>query len=523
MEQKTLVPDAGEVVLECVKAEEHGLLLMTLRACREQSTCPRCHRPSARVHSHYWRRPSDLPWEGMPIRILLHVRRFFCDTEGCEQRIFTERLPNTVSWYARRTCRLSASIEKIALALGGNAGSRLANQLGILASASTLLRQLRRMAWADPAQGPRVLGIDDWAWRKRHHYGTILCDLEQGKVIDLLPDRSEKSTEQWIRSHPGTEVVSRDRASLYAEAATKAVPQAIQVADRWHLLHNLSEAFVSALEPFHRLLLEVARSVAKRSDPAPPTPMVIPAPVSASLPERQGVSQHKRDRRLSRYQEVMKQFRNGVSKNEIARNCDMGRRTVRRWIAAQGFPERKPVDRLSSVDQHRQYLEQRWEQGCHNAAQLWRELQERGFTGQSAIVRRWIQKRYGSRKAHGERAAPQPSWARASPRQTAWSFLKEPEEARPYLDEICNRSPEIATLATLAREFGRIIRKRDVNAWPQWCKDAQNSLLANFAKYLCRDESAVLAALQQPWSNGPVEGSIHQLKLIKRPCRPGEV
>jgi len=314
MEQKTLVPDAGEVVLECVKAEEHGLLLMTLRACREQSTCPRCHRPSARVHSHYWRRPSDLPWEGMPIRILLHVRRFFCDTEGCEQRIFTERLPNTVSWYARRTCRLSASIEKIALALGGNAGSRLANQLGILASASTLLRQLRRMAWADPAQGPRVLGIDDWAWRKRHHYGTILCDLEQGKVIDLLPDRSEKSTEQWIRSHPGTEVVSRDRASLYAEAATKAVPQAIQVADRWHLLHNLSEAFVSALEPFHRLLLEVARSVAKRSDPAPPTPMVIPAPVSASLPERQGVSQHKRDRRLSRYQEVMKQFRNGVSK-----------------------------------------------------------------------------------------------------------------------------------------------------------------------------------------------------------------
>jgi hypothetical protein len=140
MEQKTLVPDAGEVVLECVKAEGHGLLQMTLRAGREQSTCPRCHLSSARVHSHYWRRPSDLPWEGMPVRIQLHVRRFFCDTEGGAQRIFTERLPNTVSCYARRTCRLSASIEKIALALGGNAGSRLARQLGILASASTLLR-----------------------------------------------------------------------------------------------------------------------------------------------------------------------------------------------------------------------------------------------------------------------------------------------------------------------------------------------------------------------------------------------
>jgi hypothetical protein len=101
----------------------------------------------------------------MPVRILLHVRRFFCDTEGCEQRIFTERPPNTVSWYARRTCRLSASIERIALALGGNAGSRLARQLGILVSASTLLCQLRHMAWTDTAQGPRVLGIDDWAWR----------------------------------------------------------------------------------------------------------------------------------------------------------------------------------------------------------------------------------------------------------------------------------------------------------------------------------------------------------------------
>jgi len=169
----------------------------------------------------------------MPVRILLYVRCFSCDTEGCEQRIFTECLPNTVSWNARRTCRLSASIEKIALALGGNAGSRLAHQLGILASASTLLRQLRRMAWAGPAQGPRVLGIDDWAWYKQQRYCTILCDLEQYKVVDLLPDRNEKSTEHWIRSHPGMQVVSRDRASLYAEAATQAALQAIQVADRW--------------------------------------------------------------------------------------------------------------------------------------------------------------------------------------------------------------------------------------------------------------------------------------------------
>jgi transposase len=219
---------------------------------------------------------------------------------------------------------------------------------------------------------------------------------------------------------------------------------------------------------------------------------------------------------MARHQEAMEQFQKGVSKSEIARNCCLGRKTVRRWISAHGFPERKPVDRLSTVDHHRQYLDQRWKQGCHNAAQLWRELQEKGFAGQSAIVRRWIQKHHGSRDAQQNQSASSSQRARASPRQTACMLLKEPEEAWPYLEELCSKSPEIATLASLAREFGRIIRKRDVDAWPQWCKDAKSSLLATFAKYICRDEAAVLAALQQPWSNGPVEGNIHRLKLIKR-------
>jgi hypothetical protein len=178
---------------------------------------------------------------------------------------------------------LSTSIKQIAWALGGNAGSRLAQQLGIQASASTFLRQLPRKALDIPVQGPRVLGIDDWAWRKRHRYGTILCDLELGKVIDLLPERSEKSTEEWMRRHPGTEIVSRDRASLYAEAATRAAPQAIQVADRWHLLHNLSEALIEALAPHHRLLVEVAKATAEPSEEAT---VAITPPTSTDNPPR---------------------------------------------------------------------------------------------------------------------------------------------------------------------------------------------------------------------------------------------
>ena len=513
MERRTLVPDAGEVALDQLMVESNTRLVMVLRATSEASHCPECRRESRRIHSRYRRKLSDLPWEGIPVRIELRVRRFFCDSEDCGQRIFTERLPRTVQRYSRRTCRLSTSLQQITSALGGSAGSRLAKQLGILASGSTLLRQLRRKLIKPSVQGPRVLGIDDWAWRKGHRYGTILCDLERGKVVDLLPDRSAESTAEWLRSHPGTEIVSRDRASLYAQAAKTAAPQAIQVADRWHLLHNLTEAFIGALVPHHRLLSETAQALVSK----PAASCVLPpAKVDKPLPRNQAKQSLNREHRVAKYEAVMEQVRKGVTQHEIARSCDVGIRTIRRWIRAQVFPERRIAERRSTVDRHREYLEQRWNEGCHNATQLWHELRARGFTGQSPIVRRWVRSHYGSRRHRTRQQTPPASPQPSSPRQTAWSFLKEPEDARNYIAELCRRSPEIATCAGLAREFVRMIRQRDAAAWPNWKDGAKSSLLASFAKRLCYDEAALLAALQQPWSNGPVEGHVHRLKLIKR-------
>jgi len=144
------------------------------------------------------------------------------------------------------------------LALGGRAGARLARRLGLLASSSTLLRSLRHRMQPTAVTAPRVLGIDDWAWRKAHRYGTILCDLEAGKVVDLLPDREAATVAAWLQDHPGTEIVSRDRASAYAEATRRAAPQAVQIADRWHLMRNMSEALRTALQPHHRVLKQAA-------------------------------------------------------------------------------------------------------------------------------------------------------------------------------------------------------------------------------------------------------------------------
>ncbi len=511
MGQRTLVPDAGEVVLHEVRAVGQARLVMVLRSAGQESRCPACAQTSRRIHSRYSRRLSDLPWEGIPLTIELCVRRFFCREKECSQGIFTERLPNTVKRYGRRTCRLSTALEQITIGLGGSAGSRLAEQLGILASGSTLLRALRKKAFAGASVTPRVVGIDDWAWRKGQRYGTIVCDLERGKVIDLLPDRSADSTGAWLSAHPGIEVVSRDRASLYAEAADRAVPRAIQIADRWHLLRNLSEALIGVLAPHHRLMAEAARSVTKAMQ-IPPTE----EPCLLQNKQSGRPKQSSRDRRMIRYESVMESIRKGLSQAEISRTAGVDRRTVRRWIRARNFPERKPVFRKSVVDEYRSYLDQRWEEGCHNASQLWREMLERGFTGRDSIVRNWIRKHHGPKAARFSRSSFVPPPPRVSPRQVAWQILKSCESNRPFLEEVYGRSSEIASCAVVAREFFRIIKQRDLSAWAKWKEDARHSPLASFSKHLCRDEAAVQAALQYDWSNGPVEGNVHRLKLIKR-------
>jgi transposase len=514
MGQRTLVPDAGEVVLHELKAIGRDRLVMVLRSTGERSRCPVCDRASGRIHSRYARHLSDLPWEGIPVRIELQVRRFFCDSDDCPQRIFTERLPQTAPRYARRTSRLSRALEQITLALGGSAGSRLAEQLGILASDSTLLRQLRRKTIAT-ATSPRVLGIDDWAWRKGQRYGTILCDLERRTVVDLLPDRSTESTERWLRAHPGTELISRDRASLYAQAATNAAPQAMQVADRWHLLHNMTEALMEALGPHHGLLNEAALA-AVHVEATPQQAAQKDEPVAPVITRARQRQQQNRQRRLERYDLAMEKAREGLSQREIARQTGLSRKTIRRYLKADQFPERKRGLRHSSVEAHREFIEQRWLQGCHNAAQLWRELQTRGFAGRPHTLRDWLQKQYGRKRERVKQRTPRTRQPRISPRKATWDLLKEPPQAKPFLDELYRRSPQIAALAQTAREFFRIIRERDAAAWPEWQQSAAAGPLAGFAKHLRRDEAAFLAALQQPWSNGPVEGQVHRLKLIKR-------
>jgi transposase len=221
--------------------------VITVRPTSDTSLCPGCGASSGRIHSRYQRRLTDLPLAGRPVRLVVVARRFRCVTVMCGRRIFTERFDDgALAPWARRTARLDLVVHHLGLALGGRPAASFARRLMLPVSNDTLLRVVRRRG-CPPFAAPGVIGIDDWAWRRNQRYGTIICDLERRRPITLLPDRGPATAQAWLAGQPQIAVVARDRGGGYALAATKALPQATQVADRWHLMENASHAFLDAV------------------------------------------------------------------------------------------------------------------------------------------------------------------------------------------------------------------------------------------------------------------------------------
>jgi transposase len=399
--------------------------------------------------------------------------------------------------------------------------------MAVKVSPDTLLRRVRSAAHSDHPT-PKVLGVDDWAFRRNKTYGTILVDLELRRVIDLLKDRDAQTLSDWLSKHPGVEIISRDRATAYAEAARTAAPLAQQVADRWHLLKNLTEAFERVLQS-RSSSLDAAGSVIAQSQLIS-SPVVIEAGPTTMLSSRDGKQAcESRKRRYARYKKVMRLYREGVSIRSIAKVTKMSRMTVYKYIRADCFPERAASrPRGSALNKHLCYIHRRWGEGCDNATQIWRELTEQGYKGEEAMVRRYVGRLRVRIKAlpakeHLKIEKLDSAFRTPSPRGATWMLLKEEkdlkENERGFVDQLTRLCPEVKKARELAERFQKMIKQREVDKLDGWIEEASASQIkemVGFAEGLKKDRGAVRGTLQYEWSNGQVEGQVNRLKLIKR-------
>ncbi len=531
MAKPTLLPDPTCLHLQLIDASEAAITVV-VTTTSEEAECPLCHGRSARIHSRYVRAVADLPWMGCAVRLQLHVRRFFCTNPECAREIFTECLPTVVAPYARRTMRLTDVFTLIGFALGGEAGKRLVAGMGLTTSPDTFLRLIRAQPETHRPT-PRVLGVDDFSFLRAKTFGTILIDLEKRIPVDLLPDREAETLKKWLIIHPGVEIISRDRGGAYAEGGRQGAPQARQVADRFHLLVNLSET----LEDFF-LNKRIALKEAVHDPESPPLlreerPPSRPSQVGKSL-KQEVKSEALHQERLERYYQVHDLHSKKAEIADIARQLNMARRTVYHYLKMEQPPGRMRIvnrkGRPKQVAPHQDYLLKRWNEGCRNARQLWRELtEERGYTGSYANVERFLSHfRTKEHKFKQEEPATEPivqSTPKRPPsaKQVArWITL--PEDRRlvwqnAYLERLSQADPIIARTAELMIDFATMLRDREGEHLNEWLAQVEKQGVAelqSFAQGLRKDYDAVKAGLTLVWSNGQTEGQVHRLKLLKR-------
>jgi transposase len=428
-----------------------------------------------------------------------------------------ERLAPFIHPWARVTTRLWQAVENIGLATSGMLGARLGERLGIRTSWMTIVRRMMALPTAPGGQVSQ-LGIDDFSFRRGRRFGTILVNMQSRQTIDLLPDRKVETAAAWMAAHPEIELVSRDRGGDYASAAAAGAPQAVQCADRFHLLKNLGEALEGVLA---RHLAAHRRGVAQKSSATPLEDAPSQQPPNLS-PKAANLQQAKREERLSRYQHVVTLHQQGFSQTAIADQVGIGHATVSRWLAHGAFPEQQGRQRMTGLDSHLPFLRQRWEAGCHNIAQLYRELVARGYTQSYKSVYEQLVRLLPEGKKNAVKGCDL-SPAPLSSRQATFLFLRRSEELerdeQETLITLGHLHPEIELAYDLVQQFAQMLRTRtgeQLDVWLEQVRASQIRELQSFVLGIERDKVAVRAGLTLSTSNGLVEGKLNQLKLIKR-------
>ncbi|MGY0055001.1 ISL3 family transposase [Streptomyces sp. LZ34] len=471
--------------------------------------CPDCGVLSTRVHSRYRRRLADVAVGGRPVVIHLGVRRMFCDEPGCPRQTFAEQVDGLSVRYGRYTPLLLGLLQAVGLALAGSAGARLLAVLHMAVSRVTLLALV--MALPDPDwKVPRVLGVDDFALRRGGVWDTVLVDGTTRRVLELLPGRDAEPLATWLRDHPGVRVICRDRAGAYAEAATRAAPAAVQVADRWHLWRNLGQHVEKDIAR-HRGCLH--RAATDRT-PADRTGL---EDLPAQALSAQGALEARTRRR---YREVHALLEQGWALKEIARELRLNHKTVQTFARAEHVEEllaHAAGRRPSKLDPHRDYLHQRWAEGCHSPTALHQELTQRGLQCSIRLVTRYLR----TLRANG--ALPTPEPAPPPTRRLVGWIMRHPATLNPddqqRLKTALAACPELNALHQHVQAFAQIMTRRNgrhLNTWVHQVRNQDLPSLKAFATGLDKDWNAVTAGLTLDWNSGMVEGTENKIKMLKR-------
>ena len=508
-------------------------LTLNLTSTQTKAACPVCGQPSHRIHSHYTRTLADLPCVAFSLTLIVQVCKFFCSNPDCRRRIFTERLPEVAVPWARKTMRLVERLQSIGLALGGAAGTRLGDRLGFTTCGSTLLNHLEKLKLPD-FKTPKVLGVDDFAFRKGHNYGTILVDLETHQPIALLADRKAETLVEWLQAHPGIEVLSRDRSKAYKSAMDKAAPDAVQVADRFHLVKNLSEMLEKAFASYRSELkaAEQAQHQATVTEAPEATVLAIAKP-TATEQSQQRIRQNQQ--RKIEQQKIIKALRaEEWTQTATARKVGVSPKTVERYNALPEFPKipaRRPTFGRSILDPYKQQLLEWWNEGIREPSILLKLLEPCGFEGSLRTLQRYLS---GLREAQGlppirikvKQTLPKvvdPQTPPFTPRQAAYLVILKPEtrqaEDSDLLEQLVKQHEDLALLVELADEFLQLLRRQQSDAFDDWLSKAVGCAinpLKTFVKGLFDDYAAVKASMMSNVSNGPVEGLNNKLKMLKR-------
>lgn len=499
---------------------EEGQIGLLVEGTQGQANCPRCKQISEKVHSHYKRYPRDLAWAQQPVVLSIQTKRFYCLNQACPKRTFAESFSGYVEKYARRTNRVIEKQQRQGISTSARTAETLLASEQIKISDTTINRQIRSLPEPE-VEKVEVLGVDDWAKRKGQRYGTLLVDQENKRVVDVLEDRTAETLETWLKSHPEIKIVTRDRSKTYAEGIRNGAPQAIQVADRWHLMKNVSEVV-------YKIFQQEQTGIEKRLKEKPVEEEALEVPKSAPAVIQKEMTQAKK-RQKQRMEEALGLIGLGWTQKAAANQLNIHPKTVRRYLNSPA-PRTRRLRANGKLDPYKPFLLQRWNEGCHNAAQLFREIQPQGYTGQVTLLMNYTrQLRLAGglppRVRKGDSAILTPEKIRDLPsmRTLTWwvsrPIEKRREENEQMLRKAVGSEVKIQTTLGLARDFAQMIRGRQADSLSSWidrAKESGNPLWLNFALSLEQDQAAVMAALTYSWSNGRTEGNVNRLKTLKR-------